>query len=367
AAPAVPEPPDPPGDRGTGVVPPAATAAAAAAVAAVPTTIAVRRAGRERVTPGGAADAAYGGSTVGAAAAPAPEIRVDAEELARMATIEFAPPAGLTPAQGGVVLRERVFPEHKVAWLIQAAIDGVVDLDDSTGKTVLRRVAGAPAPPEHQHIFATMFAKGPEIRLGTYSKDFAKAWQQVTDALASWRDASGLWDRQADVRKTVVRGLGLLAGLVGAGLAFLGGFLAGTWGAPWLVVTVLAGLVAGAGLAALVGAWELHVRTPPGPALWLRTEALRRFRPEPQAAPAGACCGSTRRGPWRSGRSTAGPGPWRPRASRPTRPASATPTWGRRSSPPRRRRPPRPRRAVAAVVAAASGAARSAAAPAAGA
>ena len=283
AAPAVPEPPDPPGDRGTGVVPPAATAAAAAAVAAVPTTIAVRRAGRERVTPGGAADAAYGGSTVGAAAAPAPEIRVDAEELARMATIEFAPPAGLTPAQGGVVLRERVFPEHKVAWLIQAAIDGVVDLDDSTGKTVLRRVAGAPAPPEHQHIFATMFAKGPEIRLGTYSKDFAKAWQQVTDALASWRDASGLWDRQADVRKTVVRGLGLLAGLVGAGLAFLGGFLAGTWGAPWLVVTVLAGLVAGAGLAALVGAWELHVRTPLGSALWLRTESFRRFLAESEA------------------------------------------------------------------------------------
>jgi len=283
ATPAVPEPPaDRPDRSGTGLLPPAATAAAAAAVAAVPTTVFVRRAGRERVTPGGAADAAYGGgSTVGAAGqASAPEIRVDAAELARMATIEFAPPDGLTPPQGGVVLREQVRDEHKVAWLIQAAIDGVVDLDDSTGKTVVRRVADAPAPPEQQRILATMFAKRSEIRLGTYDKDFARAWRQVGDALTGWRDSSGLWDRRADQRKVAVLVIGVLVGLVGAGLAFVAGRAAGLSGAPWLVLVALAGLMAGGGLAAALGSWELHVRTPLGSALWLRTESFRRFLAE---------------------------------------------------------------------------------------
>lgn len=272
-APALPAAPaGAPDDPGTGLLPPAGAAAAAAAVAAVPATVLVRRAGRERVAPGGAADAAYGGTGQPGVS----EIRVDAAELADMATTEFAPPDGISPAHGGVVLREEVRNEHKVAWLIQAAIDGVIDIDDRAG-TRIRRIAGAPASAEQQPVFTRMFAGGPDIELGKYDRDFASGWSLVGSQLDTWRRSSGLWDHAADVRRVVVRVLGIVVALLGAGGALFGGVMAGRFGPGWLPLAFAGGLVAGAGLAAAVGAWELHVRTPAGSALWLRTESFRRF------------------------------------------------------------------------------------------
>ena len=360
--PTPPAPPtDAPDDPGTGLLPPAGTAVAAAALAAVPITWLVRRAGREHVSPGGAADAAYGGAPLGGSApwpaaphsrhsdhshhssatAPAPvptpppvpgavpgpaaapgtapdagrpapprpalprpappttapaspaqgwspghqtpataEIRVDHAELAEMATIEFAPPSGITPAQGGVVLEESVSSQHKVAWLIQAAVDGVIDLEGAGRSTTVRRIAGAPAAPDQQAVLARMFARGPLLTLGKYDKDFASGWSLVGSQLEAWRRDSGLWDRRADARKVVVRVLGFIAALVGLGIAALGGVLANRLGAGWLVVALVGGLLAGGGLAAGIGAWELHVRTAAGSALWLRVESFRRFLAE---------------------------------------------------------------------------------------
>ena len=54
-------------------------------------------------------------------------------------------------------------------------------------------------------------------------------------------------------------------------------FLASRSGPGWLVLVAVGGLLAGAGLAAAVRAWELRVRTPAGSGLWLRTESFRRF------------------------------------------------------------------------------------------
>ena len=323
AAPAVPAPPaEPPESPGAGLLRPAATAAAAAALAAVPVTLMVRRAGRERVASGGAADAAYGGPPLGGgwdgtpsrpavpppspvpgaevatatapdaagwSATPEParwpepaslpgvsEVKVDATELAGLATTEFAPPSGITPAHGGIVLREHVRDEHKVAWLIQAAIDGVVDIDEEQGTTV-RRIAGAPASGEQQDVLGRMFATGPTIELGAYDKDFAKGWSHLGERLAGWRRSCGLWDTAADARKVAVRVLGILAVIVGVAGAVAGGALAARFGPGWLALAAVGGLVAGGGLAAALGAWELHVRTAAGSALWLRIESFRRF------------------------------------------------------------------------------------------
>ncbi len=331
--PAVPTPPaGAPDDPGTGLLPPAGTAAAAAALVAVPTTLVVRRAGRERVAPGGAADAAFaGGPPVGGsspwptappvppppalpgadvATAPAPspaavapeptppvsswtppdtgysasEIRVDAAELAQMATTEFAPPSGISPAQGGIVLHEEVRNEHKVAWLIQAAVDGVIDLDDGTGEgarpgagTTIRRIAGAPASAEQQEVFSRMFVNDPVIDLGSYDKHFASGWSLVGSRLDDWRRTSGLWDTRADSRRVSVRVIGIVAAIAGAIAAAAGGAFAARNGAPWLALAALGGAIAGAGVAAAAGAWELHVRTAAGSALWLRVESFRRF------------------------------------------------------------------------------------------
>jgi hypothetical protein len=212
-----------------------------------------------------------------AAAPGVSEIRVDAAELARMATTEFAPPSGISPAQGGIVLREEVRNEHKVAWLIQAAIDGVIDLDDQGGGMTLRRIAGAPASPEQQAVFARMFVAGPVLELGSYDKGFASGWSLIGSQLAAWRRSSGLWDARADVRRVGVRVLGIVAVVAGVIGAAVGGVVAARFGAPWLVVALAGGLLAGAGLAAAVGAWELHIRTPAGSAAWLRVESFRRF------------------------------------------------------------------------------------------
>jgi hypothetical protein len=323
ATPATPAPPtDRPDNPSTGLLPPAGTAAAAAAVAAIPATLLVRRAGRERVAPGGATEAAYGGggalgvgdddrwgalplrvpppppvpgagvSTPGAAEvgagptaaehggwvppggdAAVSEIRVDAAELAEMATTEFAPPPGVSPSHGGVVLREEVRQEHKVAWLVQLAIEGVIDIDDDS----IRYVGAATPSPDEQRVLELIFAREGQISLGTYDRHFASGWAELSRRLEDWRESSGLWDRRGDQRRAAARVLGIVAVVVGLVGAVLGGVAATRVGAPGLVATLAGGVLAGAGLAAALGAWELHVRTPLGSALWLRIESFRRF------------------------------------------------------------------------------------------
>jgi len=200
---------------------------------------------------------------------------MDADELAQLATTEFAPPAELTPAQGGIVLTESVRPEHKVAWLIQAAIDGAVEMEEE-GRTVrLRRLDRH--TPETAPILDRAFGHRHEIELGRYDKQFAGAWRQLDSLLAHWRRGSGLWDPRADQRKVGIRVLGIAAAVLGVVGAAIGGAAANRWGSEWLPLGAVAGVVAGAGLAAAVGAWELHVRTPWGSGLWLRVESFRRF------------------------------------------------------------------------------------------
>jgi hypothetical protein len=203
-------------------------------------------------------------------------VRMDHDELAAMATTEFAPPAELRPAEGGVVLTEEVRPEHRVAWLIQAAIDGAVELVEEDGRTVrlVRRDGGSSSEVE---ILDTAFAGRSEIELGEYDPRFAAGWAQVGGDLERWQRESGLWDRAGDRRRLLVRGLGAVAAVLG-GLAVAGSSaLASRWGTGWLVAVALAGVLAGAGLAALLRGWELRVRTPRGSGLYLRVESFRRF------------------------------------------------------------------------------------------
>jgi hypothetical protein len=266
-APGLPEPPETaPADPGVGLLMPAVAAATAGFGAALSTSSLVRRSGRERVGVGGAADAAY------ASAAPGSEVRLDELELAQMATTDFAPPAELTPAQGGLLYAERVLPQHKVAWLIQAAVDGEIDLVEEDGREVRIVRKGQLSGP-----LSTAFGGRDEVELGSYDSTFARGWAQVDSQLQAWSLGSGLWDPLADRRKTSIRILGGVATVLGAVLAFFGGVAAARWGREWVVVVVLGSLVAGAGFSAVLRGWELRVRTPYGSALWLRVESFRRF------------------------------------------------------------------------------------------
>jgi hypothetical protein len=268
AAPALPAPPvSAPPDPGVGLALPALSAVVSGLGAGLTTSRLVRRSGRERVGAGGAAEAAWAGG-----GGPASEVRLDERELQQMATTEFAPPEGLTPAQGGVLHTERVQAAHKVAWLIQAAIDGAVDLVEGEGRDItLVKTGTLPGP------LATAFGGRDQVELGSYDATFASGWAQVDADLDQWAASSGLWDAGADRRKTKVRVIGALVMVLGAVLAFFGGYASNRWGAPGIILVVIGSLLGGGGFAALVRGWELRVRTPMGSGLWLRVESFRRF------------------------------------------------------------------------------------------
>jgi hypothetical protein len=273
AAPELPAPPvSAPPDPGAGLAKPGAAAAVSAAGAAAVASTLVKRRGRERVSGGGAADAAWAGG-----GGPTSEVLVDQEELASMATTEFAPPEGLSPSLGGVLHAEAVRPEHKVAWLIEAAIQGAVELEEEGGRTVRLVRTGTSGDPLTQTFVAQAFAGRSTIELGGYDSQFAGAWSSVGSQLATWQATSGLWDPAGDRRRVAVRILGVLAAIVGFAVAGVGGALASRWGTQWLPAVIVGALLAGAGIAGAVRGWELRVRTPQGSGLWLRVESFRRF------------------------------------------------------------------------------------------
>ncbi|MGQ0432780.1 MAG: DUF2207 family protein [Microthrixaceae bacterium] len=272
AAPVLPAPPlSAPPDPGAGLAKPAGVAMLVGAGASALGSRWVRRRGRERVSTGGVADAAWAGG-----GGPTSEVLLDQRELTAMATTEFAPPEGITAAQGGVILAEAVQSEHRVAWLIGAAIDGAIDLVEEDGKAVrlVRRPGG---PSDTTAILDTAFAGRTELELSAYDPAFAAGWSQVGASLEAWQRDSGLWDPAGDRRRLLVRLSGAALAVVGAAGVIAGSATASRFGSQWLPVIAVAAALAGVGIAATVRGWELRVRTPAGSGLWLRIESFRRF------------------------------------------------------------------------------------------
>jgi hypothetical protein len=191
------------------------------------------------------------------------------------------PPPELTAAQGGVLLAEAVRDEHKVAWLISAAILGDIDLE-TAGDTIslvrLRRADGAT-----ERLLETAFASRARLPLDTYDPYFARAWALIGDELETWQR----WDRTGDTRRTRALVLGSVVGLGGLAFAALGGAATSRWGLLGLAIVLMGGILAGGGLAAVVRGRELRVRTPQGTGLWLRVESFRRFVTGAHAYPTG--------------------------------------------------------------------------------
>jgi hypothetical protein len=258
---------------------PAAVAILGSLGGAFTTSRLVRRAGRERVGAGGAADAAWTGG-----GGPTSEVRLDVSELAEMATTEFAPPNGVTPAQGGMILAESVDNEHKVAWLIQAAIDGGIDLvEEGKKKDKVTLVRTGDGSGDQRAILDTAFNGRDQLALGAYDSHFATAWGQVDQQLQGWMATSDVWDHAADSRRIAVRVLGGLTMVVGSLIAIGAGYGAAARGSSFLPLVAVGALLAGGGFAAAVRGWELRVRTPKGSGLWLRVESFRRFLHDSEA------------------------------------------------------------------------------------
>ena len=263
-------PSGPADDPGAGIVGPAIVAAVVGLLVALVMSIMVRRAGREYVWAGGAADAAFGPRAGEQWAIR----RVDHDELAELATTDFAPPKELTAWQGGVLLAERATNDHRTAWLVERAIDGEIELEGSGREVTMRQRADKPPGLD---VVSAMFGGRSAVQLGKYDPRFAAAWKNLGDQLDGWHRTSGLWDTGGDARKTLVRVLAAIGVALGLVLLFFAAAAANRWSAGWLFAVASGAVLAGASVAALVRSWELRVRTPDGSGLWLRVESFRRF------------------------------------------------------------------------------------------
>ncbi|MEU6667810.1 hypothetical protein [Streptomyces sp. NPDC046727] len=198
------------------------------------------------------------------------------------------PPDGLTPAQGGVLLAERVEPHHQIAWLLGAAADRHLAVYGSEQQPTVRRSRNAPTAPDPatKDVLHTMFAGRSELRLGgSYDPRFRAGWDKLAGHLKAWRADSGLWTEGSGKRVRAVRLAGLavtVLGLVGAVAGALLGAGHDPAGDPVLTAGALA---TGVGAALACYGWELHSRTPRGTAHWLRTEAFRRYLADPSTVP----------------------------------------------------------------------------------
>lgn len=283
AAPAPRTPTGPPPESWVQTPAPAAlTAMAGGLLGMLLLALLLRRAGRDWAGAGAASTGDAAGlawNTAGAApGSPSGAELVDDKVLASYATTEFAPPPGLTPWQGGVLDAEGVRNEHKVAWLVGAAVDGYVDLDQVDGKTFVMRAK------QHEldattAMLGTAFAYRPEVTLGTYDAPFGAMWKSLPSMFNGWMRGSGLWDSAGEQHVTTARLVGVLAAVLGIGgvIAFTVLAALTSLGMAALVGVALSAVVAGGGVSCVARSWELHRRTPAGSALWLRVESFRRF------------------------------------------------------------------------------------------
>lgn len=265
-------------DPGVGAIPPFVWAAAAALIGGIAISVVHRRAGREWVWDGSAVDAAFGPDELD----DAPTRRVDHEELAEMTTIEFEAPRGYSAAVGGVIHAERVKDDHKMAWLLEAAIREEIELDTAGDTPELRR-GTAEANSAVEKILKGMFDGATSVRLDEYDAGFTAAWGELGTDLETWQRDGGYWDRKGVLRRRMAIGLGVVIALLGGVVAFFAAGYANRHGSGALPVVAVGGAIAGLGLGSIIRAWELRIRTPQGSGAWILIESFRRFLHESEA------------------------------------------------------------------------------------
>ncbi|TCO34545.1 putative membrane protein DUF2207 [Kribbella steppae] len=205
--------------------------------------------------------------------------RMDIGRLARSVQPSAVPPAGIGPARGGILLTDRVRKHHLVGWLLGAGLDGYLRVT-GVSHPVLRRSEVQPGGADKltMDVLGALFAGNPNVSLRKYNRHFSNAWTKLRRGLRSWRRSGGdgLWVRGGEQLR--------LAALVCGALAIVAGVIvlivtAGDIAAPGTTLrtpTAVGAALGGAGLAAMLRAWELRARTTHGSELWCQVEAYRR-------------------------------------------------------------------------------------------
>lgn len=238
----------------------------------------LRRMGRDWVMAGpastdAAADVAYTAPVQGI---PQGAIRVDDARLDEWTTTAFVPPKGIQAWQGGVLFSEKALVEHRVAWLLGAALDGYIDLDDADPKHPVISVKEHAAD-ETSTMLAVAFSGRSSVPLGKYDPQFAAMWRSLGPMQSNWLNKSGFSEPRAAAWVTMVRFVGFLGVVAAAaGVGITAHHLANASPLGAVLLAVCAGL-AGVAMGALIRGWELYARTPAGSAMWLQVASFRRF------------------------------------------------------------------------------------------
>lgn len=273
-----PPPSGPVEDPGIGLAKAVWLATIAALIGAAAATVAVRRAGREKVWAGGATVAAFGPDDPNA-----PVERIDERRLGELATTEFESPRGMSAVEGAVLLDEAVKDHHLAAWLLESAVRGELEIEGEMGDPTLVRT-NATAHPTAEPVLRRMFHGRDRIDLGSYDSYFASGWQLLKSDVTRWKRGASYWDRSGHERQNTVRVLGSILALLGLAITAVGASFANRSGGNWVVMLVLGGVIAGGATATLVHSWELLIRSPDGTARWLQVESFRRFLHESEAS-----------------------------------------------------------------------------------
>jgi uncharacterized membrane protein YgcG len=237
--------------------------------AAVGTHAMARRAGRNEVGAGGAADAAAGDVTGGVQLVP--DSKMD-----ELATIEFVPPKGLRPWQAAILLNERVDDVTigaVISDLIAAEVLDARAADD--GVELVRGPKFGSVAPEDQARADRLLGGDGVLRLGAYSRSLEQEWSAIGEAQRAAASGSGWWAKNApgghgySYPRLLTTVIAALIALVAAGALF--GLLR-----SWPIAIVLAVLIP-ATVAYVRYRPLLPVLSAAGSARLLQTESFRRF------------------------------------------------------------------------------------------
>ncbi|MDQ2796770.1 MAG: DUF2207 domain-containing protein, partial [Actinomycetota bacterium] len=202
----------------------------------------VRRAGRNEVGAGGAADAAY------AVAGSSTRLVAD-DRMAALATVEFVPPKDIEPWQGAVLLTEQIDAATVSAWFSGLIAHEVLTLDDTGPKPILAFGPHADrAHPATAALLRPVLADGP-VTLGKYDPTFASMWRKINAGQVKEIAASGWWRKRPPGT-----GLGGVGGRNIFGLVFVLLIFGGSTVAAVAkgLTTIPSAIVLGAALPALV-------------------------------------------------------------------------------------------------------------------
>jgi uncharacterized membrane protein YgcG len=244
--------------------------------------VTARRAGRNEVFAGGAADAAYGSLLRPPGSSPLPaDVRlVPDSKMAELATIEFVPPKGIEPWQGAVLLSERFDRTTVAAWMSGLVAKEAISLTEDDGITIHRGPKFGELDPDTGALVNQMLDYKEELKLGTYNSNFGQAWSQIATLERDGIANSGWWKRLPPGSASKGGSATTYIGLVVVLFFFFGAgsFVTALFGAiRGLVLALIFALVVPFIFAHFLYRVMTPARSATGSALALRAESFRRF------------------------------------------------------------------------------------------